>query len=311
MLTILQCVQAACQELGLTAPPALYTATDLQTIQLGALINRDLAELRTMHQWTDLKKSYVITVGPAIVTTGTYSSGGTTITAIPTTAAITPATSFMLSGSYLNQASRVVSVDSATQVTIDIPATGAATAGAITFVKDTFSEPTDFDRFIDDTWWDLTNHWILMGPDSSQRQQQQVAGIVASGPRRHFIQTGRASGSNYRLWPPISSLESNFSIEFQYISKYAVQAAGGTYKERFTVDTDLPTLEDNMMILGVKWRFFQIKQLDYAPLQAEYIDYVNRRIVQDGGATTLRLDRGSDGDFFISPANVQDGNFPS
>lgn len=309
MLTILECIQAACNELGLTAPSVVYSATDLQSIQLGALMNADLRELRQMGPWTDLQKTYQITAGPALTTTGTYASGATVITGIPSTAAITPATSFVVSGSNINQAARVVSVDSPTQVTIDIPTSGAATAGTIVFVRDTFAEPDDFDHFVNETWWDVTNHWMLFGPDSPQRAQQQIAGIVTTGPRRHFRQVGRTSGNNYRLWPPIGTVENNFSIEFQYITKYAVQSAAGTYKERFTADDDLPTLEDNIFILGAKWRFFQIKQLDFAPLQAEYLDYVNRRIGQDGGAPTLNLAKGSVDSYLISPAQVPDGNW--
>lgn len=310
MFTILQCVQAACNELGLTAPPSVYTATDLQTIQLGALMNRDLAEVRLMKDWTDLQKVFEITIGPAITTTGTYAAGATIITGIPSTALITPATSFQVSGQYINQAARVVSVDSGTQITIDIPTSGAATSGTIVFTQDTYALPDDFDHFINDTWWDVTNHWILFGPDTPQRYAQEVAGIVTTGPRRHFRQLGRASGNVYRIWPPIGTVEGNFTIQWQYISKYAVQAFGGTYKERFTADDDKPTLEDNIFILGCKWRFFQIKQLDYAPLQAEYLDYVNRRMAMDGGATTLKLDRGSVDSYLISPAQVPDGNWP-
>ncbi len=309
MLTILECVQAACNELGLTAPSTVYSATDLQTIQLGALMNADLRDLRLMHQWTDLQSVFEITVGPAISTTGTYSAGATTITGIPTTAAITPATSFQVSGSYINQAARVVSVDSPTQVTIDIPTSGAATAGTLTFTQDTYALPADFDHFINDTWWDVTNHWILFGPDTPQRYAQETAGIVTTGPRRHFRQLGRTTGNVYRIWPPIGTVESNFTIQWQYISKYAVCSAGGTYKERFTVDTDLPTLEDNIFIMGCKWRFFEVKQLDFAPKQAEYIDYVNRRIAMDGGATVLNLARGSVDSYLISPAQVPDGNW--
>jgi hypothetical protein len=49
--------------------------------------------------------------------------------------------------------------------------------------------------------------------------------------------------------------------------------------------------------------------LDYAPLQAEYLDYVNRRIGQDGGAPTLNLAKGSVDSYLISPAQVPDGNW--
>jgi hypothetical protein len=114
---------------------------------------------------------------------------------------------------------------------------------------------------------------------------------------------------NYRLWPPIGTVEDNFSIAFEYVSKYGVQDADLSYKERFDEDTDLPCLEDNIFIMGAKWRMFQIKQLDYAPLQAEYLDYVNRRIAQNGGAKTLSLSKMPES-IFISPAQVQDGFFP-
>lgn len=312
MLNLLQIVQRACAELGLSQPAAVATATDLQTIQMFQLVNRGLTELRNMNErgWTDLMKTYVITVGPALTTTGTYSTGGTTITAIPSTATLTPAASYQVSGSFLNQATRVLSVDSATQVTIDVPTSGAATAGTIVFTRDTFGLPSDFDHYIGDTWWDVTNHWILFGPDSPQRYQQEVSGIVTTGPRRHFRQLGRATGNNYRLWPPIATQENNFSLEFQYISLYAVQAVAGTYQQRFTADTDVPTLEDEMLVMDLKWRFFQIKQLDYAPLQAEFLDYVNRRIAQDGGNTVLSLAHGGVSDYLISPAQVPDGNWP-
>lgn len=316
MLTILECIQAACQELGITAPPAVYSATDLQTIQFGALMNADLRELRLMKSprgggWTDLQKVFEITIGPALQTTGTYAAGATTITGIPTTAAITPATSFQVSGQYINQAARVVSVDSGTQVTIDIPTSGAATGGDIVFTQDTYALPSDFDHFVNDTWWDVTNNWILFGPDSPQRYAQETAGIVTTGPRRHFHIVGRGSGQTYRIWPPIGTVENNFTLQWQYISKYAVLDPDGvTYKERFTDDDDLPTLEDNIFIMGAKWRFFQIKQLDYAPLQAEYLDYVNRRIAMDGGATVLDLSRGSVSEYLISPSQVPDGNWP-
>ncbi len=311
MLTILECVQAACQELGLTAPATVYGAADLQTIQLGALMNADLRELRNMKEggWTDLQKTFVITIGPALTTTGDYAAGGTIITNIPSTAAITPATSWQVSGADLNQATRVVSVDSGTQITIDVPSSGAAVGATLTFTQDTYALPDDFDHYISDTGWDLTNHWILIGPDSPQRYEQEVAGIVTTGPRRHYRQLGRTSGNVYRIWPPISTLENNFSIQWQYVSRYAVVSSGGVYKERFTLDTDKPTLEDNIFILGCKWRFFQIKQLDWSPLQAEYLDYVNRRIAQDGGATVLNLARGSVDSYLISPAQVPDGNW--
>ncbi len=305
--TLLQIVTDACNEIGLIAPSVVASATDLQTIQWLALFNRDLTELRQMFDWTDLQETYVITVAAPISTTGTVTSGSNVITGIPSTAGLADQT-WAISGDYLNQAARIDTVDSGTQITMNMPATGSGTIDLV-FSKDTYPEPEDFDRFITETWWDRTNHWALIGPNSPQIDEWHRSGIVAWGPRRNWRQVGRAAGGTYRLWPPIGATEGQFSIAFEYISKYAVVDALGVYKEKFTADTDRPTLDYNMLVLGAKWRWMQIKQLDYAPMQAEYMDYVNRKGAKDGGMKTLSLTPQPE-QFLIGPQNIADGNWP-
>jgi hypothetical protein len=78
---------------------------------------------------------------------------------------------------------------------------------------------------------------------------------------------------------------------------------------RFTADTDTSLLDDQALILGCKWRMWQIKGFDYAPMQAEYVDYVNRQRARDGGMPDLSMTRRSY-PYLITSANVQDGNFP-
>lgn len=308
MATYLEIVQQVCQELGLVQPTTMVGTNDLQTVQLGALVNREGTELRK-HDWTELMVQFILTVPEPTVTTGSYADGGTVISGIPDTTGIEP-NSWIVTGTGLNQDARVVSVDSSTQVTINLPATDTVVAGEVTFTKDTFAQPDDFDHYINETWWDETNHWMLIGPDSPQRDQQHHSGIVTTGPRRHFRRVGRAP-VDYRLWPPISSFEQDFSITFQYISRnWVVEADGTTYKDKMENDDDESTLDYNAIVLGVKWRWFAIKSLDFGPLQQEYLDYVNRQLAMDRGAKTQRLDKTSLESFLISPASVPDGYWP-
>lgn len=306
-LTWLEIVQEACAELALVQPSTIQNATDLQTIQLGRLVNREGTELRK-RDWTELMVQYILSVPVPTETTGTYADGATVITGVPDTSGLL-ADYFIVQGDYINQDARIVSVDSSTQVTINIPTTGAATAGDITFVRDTFPQPDDYDRFINETWWDETNHWMLIGPDSPQRDQQHHSGIVTTGPRRHFRRLGR-SPVNYRLWPPISSNEEPFSLTYQYISRNWVEKADGSYADEMTEDTDICTLDSQAVILGLKWRWFQIKGLDYAPMQQEYLDFVDRQFANDRGAKTLRMDKNNMESFLITPASVADGYWP-
>ncbi len=307
-LTLLQIIQTVCGELGLVRPSTVVASADLQTQQLYYLTNREGNELFQTTDWTDLQNLNVVNITAAITTTGNLSASSGVITGIPTTAGIV-ANNWVVSGSEIPVAARVISVDSGTQVTIDMEATAAGTGVTLTFAQDTYNIPTAFDRYINTTHWDRTNRWPILGPDSPQIDEWHRSGIVVTGPRRHFRQVG-ALPAAYRLWPPPGANEIPWETVFEYVSNTWVLSAGGTGKSSFTVDTDTTLLDPQAIILGVKWRFLQAKQFSYAAQQAEYNDYVSRKTARDGGAQTLSMAR-RPSSLLITSANVQDGFFPS
>jgi hypothetical protein len=107
-------------------------ATDLQTLQLYNLVNRSGDALKRTHNWTALQTLFTLNVGSPLETTGNVTEGSAVISSIPTTAAITAET-FVVFGDSIPAAARVLSVDSLTQVTMDMVATGTATATDLTF----------------------------------------------------------------------------------------------------------------------------------------------------------------------------------
>src|ERR1700684_3217768 len=117
-LTLLQIVQAVTGELGLVQPSIVTGATDLQTVQLYNLVNRCGDSLKRDHEWTMLQSLFTLDVTAPTVTTGNVTLGSPVITNIPSTAAITAET-FVVTGTDLPVAARVLSVDSPTQVTMD------------------------------------------------------------------------------------------------------------------------------------------------------------------------------------------------
>ena len=182
-LTLLQIAQAVTGELGLVQPSVVVGATDLQTVQILNLINREGDNLKRTHNWTQLQTLFTLNVGPPTVTTGNVTKNSAVITGIPSTTGITAET-FVVTGSNIPVAARVLSVDSITQVTMDMVATASATGTALTFAQDTYPENSDFDRFLNGTAWDRTNRWALLGPDSPQLDEYHRSGIVTTGPRR-------------------------------------------------------------------------------------------------------------------------------
>jgi len=308
-LSLIEIVQAVTAELGLVQPSTVVGATDLQTAQLYALVNREGDNLKRTHNWTVLQSLFTLNVGAPLVTTGTVSLGSPIITGIPSTAAITAET-FVVSGSMIPVAARVLSVDSATQVTMDMVATGPATATALTFAKDTYPENADFDRFLNGTAWDRTNRWALLGPDSPQLDEYHRSGIVTTGPRRHFRQVGSLTAGTYRLWPPPQTVDTPFQIAWEYLSLNWVRPVSGPLQASMTLDTDTPILDSQAIILGTKWRFLQAKGIPTAAsMQIEYNDYVQQLIARDGGAPTLTMGKRFQ-PYLLSPYNVQDANYP-
>jgi len=305
-LTLLEIAQAAFQELGLNAPTTVVGSQDLQIIQLLALLNRDGNELYRSNDWTTLQGEHIINLQTPIQVTGDVLQGSTTVNNT-TTAGIT-AGAYSVSGAGQPAAQRVLSITDATTLELEMESTATAVGTDLIFARDTYTIPSDFDRYISHTWWDRTNHWMLMGPQSPQFDQWQRSGIVTTGPRLRWRQIG-VRPTVFRLWPPPSSASTPDALVFEYVNDGWVLHIDGTFGNRFTADTDIPLLNDQMFILGVKWRFWQIKGFSYGALQQECLDFVNREKARDGGMSDLAMGRRKQ-PYLISSANVQDGNFP-
>ena len=64
-----------------------------------------------------------------------------------------------------------------------------------------------------------------------------------------------------------------------------------------------------VMIAGIKYMYFASKGFEASRLERDYRVYIQTSIGRDGGGATLNMTR-SRFPIFISPASVQDGNFP-
>ncbi len=307
-MTFLEIVQTACQELGLVAPSAVYGSTDLQVIQLAALTNRDCQSMYRDIDWTQLQTEFIINVEAPTVTTGDVTINSTTVSNIPSTTGLS--TSYAVSGEGQPQAQRVAEVLSSTSIRLEMESTATATTTDLTFAKDTYDLPDDFDRYIGQTWWDRTNHWRLIGPDSPQMYQYIRSGIFATGPRVRWSQIGRKPNA-WRMWPPPTATNTPDSLVWMYVSKNWVAKEDGTYANKMTLDTDVPLLDEQAVILGCKFRMWQIKGFssEAREMQTEYVDYVNMLMARDGGTPDLYLNRRA-GPFLITSANVADGFWP-
>jgi hypothetical protein len=313
--TLLQICNAVQQELGLPASTSVVgNSTDFAAIQLLALANMAGEEIRDYPDggWTSMFAEMNIVVNAPITTTGNTTVNSPIITNIQpnTNGLLTPVTIYVMSGNGIPVAARVKSVDSSSQVTMTMNATGTSTAEAILFVQDTYALPSDFKYYQNRSVWDRTNHWEILGPDSSQMDQWHRSGIVALGPRRHFRQIGHTS-NQYRIWPPPSEIVNPIQLAFEYISSDWVNVgnAGTTTAASWQGDTDTPYLDSRLFVMWLKWKFQQAKGLAYDVFRNDAIDYMELLAARDGGAATMHLSKRVHS-MFLSPSQIVDGNFP-
>lgn len=308
-MDLLEIVTASCDELGLTAPTIIAGSNDPTARQLYALANRSGDEIYQSYGWTALQQERIVNIAAPINTTGNVTASSDLVTGIPSTAGIV-ANLWAVSGDSIPIAARIVEVVDANTVRMDMPASETIVGTPVTFARDTYAVPDDFGWWIARTMWDRTNRWELIGPISPQIDEWQRSGVVTTGPRRRWRQIGQKPNV-WRLWPPPTA-PSDYpgSMVFEHQSKYWVIGNDGTTKPRFAADTDSPIIDEQALILAVKWRLWQAKGFDYLAMQAEYNDYVSRLGARDGGAADLTLAKPRPRTVLLGPENVQDGYFP-
>lgn len=300
-------VQAATGELALPVPTSIVGNTDLQIAQILALANREGRETWQFATknggWQALRAEYTFNTAGVSSLYGNFTSGSPIITGIASTTGVTVGMVGVASG-YLPVNARVLTVDGATQVTMDTNASTTGTQKSLYFGQDRYQLPSDFGYFMTQTFWDRNFRWQLLGPLEAQEWQVLKSGISPTGPRRRFRVM-----SNYFYIDPVPS-EVDQEV-FEYYAQSWCQSSGGTSQVLWTADTDKYILDDDMMILGIKWRYLRAKGLDYIE---EYRTWEDRRAVvasRDGANRNLPLNASASGVRLLNENQIPDTGFGS
>lgn len=302
---MLALMQQASAEMGLAVPTAVAGNTATDVVQGLALLNAVGYELQRQHQWQRLTKEYRFT-SQYLTSTGTWSTAAATVASIPSTAALVASTWAVASGTGIPTDTYIQSVDSGTQVTLTNTPTSAGTAAAITFAQTKYAFPSDYDRLIDNTDWDKSKHWQMIGPETAQQWQFLKSGYISTGPRVRF----RPLGGYFQIYPPITG---NELLGLEYVSNQWVLAAADTVtpsKSAFTVDTDTCVFPDRLMVLGLKLKYFEVKGFETAALFRDYVMQLDLAKSHDAGSPTISM-APRISSVLIEPDQIPDTNYGS
>jgi hypothetical protein len=274
---MLQLIQETSNELGLVAPTSVAGNTNQDVIQLLALMNRQGYNLTKEYNWRALEREYRFYT-QSTGTTGDVVDGSYTILNVADTTGIVP-NKWMVTGTGIPQDCYVVAVSGST-VTINQPAEQTEIGATLTFGQTQYDLPPDYETITDRTQWDKTKHWEMLGPEDAQQWQWLKSGYISTGPRVRW----RILGQYFNIWPMLSTQE---YLGYEYRSKGWAESSTGQVKNSFTADTDTTLFDDQIMILGTKLRYWQIKGFDTTSLQQEYDRYLSVAKANDKGAPNL------------------------
>jgi hypothetical protein len=275
--TMLQLVQQTAAELNLAVPTYVAGNTSQDVQQILALMNGTGYDLVKEYDWQALQIQYRFYT-QAINCNATTVNGSTTMVVESGVDLTAVDKQWQVTGNNINQDTNVVSVSGQT-VIISQQASGTGT-GAIVLAQTAYTLPFDFERITNRTQWDKTKRWESLGPEDAQQWQWLKSGYISTGPRIRW----RILDNQYQIWPPMNTQE---YLGWEYKSKGWARSVDGTVKNSFTADSDTTVLDDRLIVLSTKLKYFQIKSFDTTALQADYFRYLSVCKAQDKGAPNL------------------------
>ena len=146
------------------------------------------------------------------------------------------------------------------------------------------------------TTYTLPADFLELVPDSMMVDGRLDAVNLPTDAQTWSYLISQTSTSNYVVYARIMngvlnvfSPTSGAILDYEYVSNAPItDVSGATYKERFTVDTDLWLLDADLIILETKWRFMQAKGLEgWQVCAEEAAQYRLSVLARDKSAKTI------------------------
>ena len=113
--------------------------------------------------------------------------------------------------------------------------------------------PSDFDRFIAETFWDRTDITLLDGPTGAVEWQSQTANGYAGYERKFTYR-----GNSVFIIPAVGAGK---AFAFEYVSKNWCQTSGAVGQSAWAADTDVGVLSEELLTLGTIYEYLVAENL--------------------------------------------------
>ena len=277
--TMLQLVQQTTAELNLAVPSYVIGNPSQDVQQILALMNGAGYELLKEHDWQALQVQYRFYT-QSLTANATTVNGSYNLTFEAGTDLSNVDSQWQLTGYNIPQDTYVVSANNTTKVVVMSQMATGDGIQSVVCAQTAYDLPADFETITNRTQWDKSKHWEMLGPEDAQQWQWLKSGYISTGPRVRW----RILDNQFQIWPVMNTQE---YLGWEYRSKGWARSVNGAIKNSFTADDDTTVLDDRVMVLSTKLKYFQIKSFDTTSLIQDYQRYLTIAKSNDKGAANL------------------------
>jgi hypothetical protein len=280
----------ALQDCGLEAPLSIVGNTDetaIRALAAAQLAGKSLFKAPESG-WVDNIFEYDFTTAALAQQSGTIANNGdgtSTISALASTTGVT-AGSWQAFGTGLPTNSVVTNVTVST-VTVNKPASTTG-SGQFVFGQSDYTLPSDFRYPVDETLWDRSRFWSMRGPLSPQQWQLFKSSVIGRASIQRRFRFRRINNVQMLSIDPVPT-DNGSQLVLEYVSNAWCQSSGGARQTLWAADTDTAILDEDLMMLGVRWRVKRGLGFAYNEELDEYERELRHAISRDGGAAVLNL----------------------
>ena len=329
-MSLLSICQAACATAPTAVPVQIIGSTDETAVLLLGLANdagEDIAR-RPPGGWVSMIREYDFRSVAIPPQSGTIANNGNScvISGLTGINLVQPG-NWIASGTGIAYNTPVMSVTSST-VTLPVNSTVTG-AGKFSFGQSDYPLPGDFERAIDNTFWDRSRFWSMRGPQSPQQWQLYKSSVIgrATIQRRYRFRSIFANGAmgiggvgagvgqigggpRYQTWLSIDPVpfDNGAQFVFEYVSNGWCISAAGLPQNSWQADTDIGVIDEYLLRLSVKWRLLRRLGLSYNEELDEFERQMDKAIAHDGAAPILSLTP-SDHLSLIGPWNLPETGY--
>jgi len=145
-----------------------------------------------------------------------------------------------------------------------------------------YNLPTDFDRFINNTFWNTTTQHPVTMPVTSEEWRILKNQSITGGTGFEY---SRIRANQVLLFPTPAAIEAHI---YEYISNHVILSSSGTGQTKWLADTDVPAIDSHILRLDATWRWLKNQGRPYAEEKKIADNAAVERVRTNGARRTIK-----------------------